>query len=364
MKKIGIIGGGQLGMMMAEAAHQLGFQVIVLDPTPLCPCGQIAEEQIIANYDDVIKIEELCQKTDVVTYEFENIPYSSVKELKTKYNIPQGELPLFLSQHRLREKKAAVEAGIKCSDYFSVNSVFGLSRAIKAIGYPSVLKSCSGGYDGKGQVVLHSAAQLPEAVILSASSECMLEKFIPFDCEISVIVTRSIHGEISTLPVSQNIHKDNILFMSIIPASISENVLKKADEMARKMMLHLGFVGTLAIELFVVGDDVLFNEMAPRPHNSGHYSIEGCVTSQFEQHIRAITGMPLGSTTLKQPTIMVNYLGQHIEGIKKLREADLPSIFIHDYGKVEAKHNRKMGHVTFLNYTKEEVSDLLRFFRV
>jgi len=353
---IGIIGGGQLGMMMTEAAHQLGFKVVVLDPTQGCPCGLIAEEQIVAAYDDEDKILELCQKSDVVTYEFENIPYTSVKKWKEKFNIPQGEMPLYLSQHRLREKKAACEAGIAVGKYATACSKEELLSAISQIGYPSILKTCHGGYDGKGQLVLRSEKELSEAVEMAEKTECILEQMIPFDCEISVIVTKSIHGEMTTLPITQNIHKDNILSISIAPPpTVPKQVLEKADNMARTMMAHFDFVGTLAIEMFVVGNEVLFNEMAPRPHNSGHFSIEGCITSQFEQHIRAISGLPLGETTLKQPTIMVNYLGQHVGGIEKLKKANLPNTFIHDYQKAKAVTNRKMGHVTFLNYTVEEI---------
>ncbi|MEG1556642.1 MAG: 5-(carboxyamino)imidazole ribonucleotide synthase, partial [Bacteroidales bacterium] len=320
IKTIGIIGGGQLGMMMTEAAHQLGYKVIVLDPTPHCPCGQIAEEQIVAAYDDDEKVCELCQKSDVITYEFENVPYTSVKELKEQYNIPQGEIPLYISQHRLREKSAASKAGAHCGDYYAVSSTRKLMKAISILGYPSVLKTCSGGYDGKGQIVLYDPTQLPAASDMAERAECILEKFIPFDCEISVIVTRSITGEMTVLPITQNIHKENILYMSIAPAPINKIVLEKAETMAREIMLNLDFVGTLAVEMFVVGEEVYFNEMAPRPHNSGHYSIEGSTTSQFEQHIRAITGMPLGKTDLLQPTIMVNYLGQHVNGIAELQK--------------------------------------------
>ena len=353
---IGIIGGGQLGMMMTEAAHQLGFKVIVLDPTLGCPCSLVAEEHIVAAYDDEDKILELCQKSDVVTYEFENIPYESVKKWKESFNIPQGEMPLYLSQHRLREKKAAYEAGALMGEYSAVHSKKELLSAINQIGYPAILKTCHGGYDGKGQLVLHSEKDIFQAVEMAEKTECILEKMILFDCEISVIVTRSIHGEMTTLPITQNIHKDNILSVSIAPPlSVSKEILEKADTTARAMMTHFNFVGTLAIEMFVVGDEVLFNEMAPRPHNSGHFSIEGCTTSQFEQHVRAITGLPLGKTTLKQPTIMVNYLGQHVNGIEKLKEANLPDTFIHDYQKAKAVINRKMGHVTFLNYTAEEI---------
>ncbi|MDR3046730.1 MAG: 5-(carboxyamino)imidazole ribonucleotide synthase [Bacteroidales bacterium] len=359
IQTIGIIGGGQLGMMMTEAAHQLGFKVIVLDPTAACPCSFVADEMIVAQYDDDERVGELCHKSDVITYEFENVPFTSVKKWKEQYNIPQGEMPLYLSQHRVIEKQAAESSGAVVGAYCAVNNNDELQKGIKKLVYPVVLKTCSGGYDGKGQVVLRDDSNMEKAMQLVGHKECILEKFIPFDCEISVIVNRSIHGELTTLPITKNIHKDNILFMSIAPAPVSETVIEKATTMAINMMQSLNFVGTLAIEMFVVNEDVLFNEMAPRPHNSGHYSIEGCLTSQFEQHIRAIAGMPLGKTDLLQPTIMVNYLGQHITGIKELMTSGLPNMCIHDYHKAIAAHNRKMGHVTFCNYSQEEVEEFV-----
>ncbi|MDR1757721.1 MAG: 5-(carboxyamino)imidazole ribonucleotide synthase [Bacteroidales bacterium] len=363
IETIGIIGGGQLGMMMTEAAHCLGYKVIVLDPSPVCSAGQISEHLIVAPYHDEEAIEALCRGADVVTYEFENVPYTSVKRWKQKYHIPQGEMPLYLSQHRVREKDAARAAGARTGAYKYIvgeNREKALREAIEKMNYPAVLKTCTGGYDGKGQVVLHGEQQWEKALSLVKSAECILEKYIPFDIEISVIVTRGLHGDMTTFPVTFNIHKDNILFMSIAPAPLPSDVCTKAENMALALMQHFDFVGTLAIEMFVVGDEVLFNEMAPRPHNSGHYTIEGCETSQFAQHVRAITGMPLGSTRLKQPTIMVNYLGQHVKGVATLAKKHLPGVFVHDYHKTMAIHNRKMGHVTFVDYPMEEVEKIVR----
>ena len=361
IKTIGIIGGGQLGMMMTEAAHNLGFKVVVLDPTPNSSCGQIAEKQIIAEYDDIAQIETLCRQSDVVTYEFENVPYQVIENFQKSYNIPQGFKPLYYSQHRIREKRAAEQAGVLCGDYRAVNSLNDLEAAVREIGFPCVLKTCSGGYDGKGQLVLKSEADLSNAAPLPARAECILEKFIPFDYEISVIVTRSITGEMTLMPVGKNIHKDNILFMTIHPSHLPPVVEKKASEIAQSIMNNLDIVGTMAIEMFVVGDEVYFNEMAPRPHNSGHYSIEACHTSQFEQHIRAVTGMPLGNTALKcRSAIMVNVLGQHYEGMQRLKQECRPQVYVHDYGKGDARHNRKMGHVTFIDYDLQTVESIIK----
>ena len=360
IKNIGIIGGGQLGMMMAAAARKLGYKTIVLDPTPNCSCAQVCKNQIVGDYDDLAKLEELCKASDVITYEFENVPYTVIAQLKTKYNIPQGERPLYLSQDRLREKQAAVEAGARVAEHRSVSNKKELDEALKDLGYPAVLKTCSGGYDGKGQVVIHSPEQVQEAYELVKTMPCILEQFINFNMEISIVVTRGIRKGICAFPITQNIHRDNILYMSIAPAPISKNLQNKVEMMAKKMAKTMGIVGTLAFEFFVVGNDVIFNEMAPRPHNSGHYTIEACETSQFEQHIRAICGLPLGKTELLQSAIMVNYLGQHVEGIAQMKKMKLPNTFVHDYGKAKALKNRKMGHVTFIEYEKNILENIIK----
>ena len=358
MEKIGIIGGGSLGMMMAEAAHRMGMQIIVMDPQIDCPCSQFAEEQIIGEFSDIKKMEELCLKSDVVTYAFENVPYTSIKELGLVYNIPQGEMPLFLSQHRLREKIAAARAGAICGEYIPVNNTYELIEGVRLIDYPCVLKTCNA-YESKGYVFLQGADQFPEASRIVEKAHCILEKHIPFDTEISIVVTRSIFGDITTFPVAENINRGSHLLMSIVPATVSIDIQHKADLMAKTIMRNLGFVGTLTIEMFVVGDDVIFNEMAPHPHNSGNFSIEACNISQFEQHIRAIIGLPLEDTSLVHPAISVSFFGQHINGVKEFEKRALPNVFVHDYLKTEIIEDSKMGHVTFLNYTREEVDQIV-----
>jgi 5-(carboxyamino)imidazole ribonucleotide synthase len=358
MEKIGIIGGGNLGMMMAEAAHRMGMQIVVMDPQPDCPCSQFAEEQIVGDFNDIKKMEELCLKTEVVTYAFENVPYSSIKELGLLYNIPQGEMPLFLSQHRLREKISAARAGALCGEYIPINNTYELIEGVRLIDYPCVLKTCNA-FDSKGYVFLQGADQFPEASRIVEKSHCILEKYIPFDLEISVVVTRSIFGDVTTFPVAQNLNRGTHLLMSIVPADISKEVTHKAEFMAKTMMRNLGFVGTLTIEMFVVGEEVYFNEMAPHPHNSGNFSIEACKVSQFEQHIRAITGLPMEDTSLLSPAISVSFFGQHINGVKELEKQSFPDVFVHDYLKTEIIEDSKMGHVTFLNYSKLEVEAMV-----
>jgi 5-(carboxyamino)imidazole ribonucleotide synthase len=354
IKTIGIIGGGQLGQMMVDSLHQQGFKSIVLDPNQDCPCSHNSDEMIVGAYDDRSKVEELCRRCDVVTYEFENVGYELIEEFSRKYNIIQGAKPLYLSQHRVREKNSAIEAGLSCPEFRSVGSLTELNLAIKVLGYPAVLKTCSGGYDGKGQVVVKSDEDLAKCHDLVLNNECVLESFVNFDCEISVVVSRGENGQISTLPVGDNYHYNNILDISVLPSTQSAETITKALQIAKQYVEYHDFIGTITVELFVVGEKILFNEMAPRPHNSGHYSIEGATYSQFDQHIKAVTEQEIKENLLVQKCVMINVLGQDVKGIKELEQANIKNVYIHMYGKEEAKHNRKMGHVTILGYSYQD----------
>jgi len=333
--------------MMCLAAKAMGYRVAVLDPTPNCPCGQVADVEINAQYNDLTAIKKLAEISDVITYEFENIDYPALAWLEENAYLPQGSHVLKINQHRFLEKKAISEMGIPVADFRLIESPDDLVN----ISYPCVLKTTMGGYDGKGQLVLRSEADLLKAREL-AKSECVLEKFIPFTKEVSVMVARSTTGEVAVFPVAENIHVNNILHQSIVPARISPQVEKEAVECAKKIAENLGAIGILAIEMFVADDKIIVNEIAPRPHNSGHYTIDACVTSQFEQHIRAICGLPLGETTLHTPVVMVNILGDHMDKEK------LDNLFsyipllqngkIHLYGKAKAVDKRKMGHINLL----------------
>jgi len=358
IKTIGIIGGGQLGQMMVDSLHQKGFKSIVLDPNPDCPCSLNSDQMIIGNYDDRTLVEQLCQRCDVVTYEFENVGYELIKEFQKKYNIIQGYKPLYLSQHRIREKNSAIEAGLKCPEFRAVNSVDELEKAISDLSYPAVLKTCSGGYDGKGQVVLHSAKDHAKCFDMIYQNECVLEAFIPFDKEVSVVVTRNKKGDITCLPIGDNYHYNNILDMCVLPSSQPKEILDLATYKAKKYVEYHDFVGTITVELFILKGEVLFNEMAPRPHNSGHYSIEGALYSQFDQHIDAICNRELNQNKLVDDCVMINVLGQDVEGVKALEQQKFDNVFIHMYGKQEAKHNRKMGHVTLLGFSKEDAEEI------
>lgn len=345
---IGIIGGGQLGRMMALAAKASGFKIAVLDPTPDCPCGQVADIEITANYDDLNALQQLAEVSDVITFEFENISGEALDTLMSHAYVPQGSELLKISQNRIVEKRTITESGAKVAPYAVIRTKEDFYEQTDVIGFPCVLKTATGGYDGKGQYVLKSKEDVEEAAKLLQLSECVLETWIAFSKEISVIVARNVDGETKVFPVAENIHQDNILHQSIVPARISEETEQLAVEQAILIANSMNMVGILAIEMFVTEDgDIYINEMAPRPHNSGHYTMEACETSQFEQHIRAVCNWKLGDTTLLKPVVMVNILGEHMESLME-NIPNLSNWKIHLYGKSEAKVKRKMGHVNIL----------------
>ncbi|TXC85716.1 5-(carboxyamino)imidazole ribonucleotide synthase [Metabacillus litoralis] len=356
---IGIIGGGQLGRMMAIAARQLGYKIAVLDPTEDCPCGQLADIEITASYDDLAAIKKLASVSDVITYEFENIDYTALKWLEEHAYLPQKSSLLLLTQDRETEKAAIVNAGCEVAPYRIVQNEDELTDAVELLQYPSVLKTCRGGYDGKGQVVLRSDHDLAEAIQLLNQGTCILEKWVPFEKEISVIVTRSVNGETKTFPVAENIHKENILYQSIVPARVEEEVISNAEKLAIKLSHSFELVGTLAVEMFLTETGELYiNELAPRPHNSGHYSIDLCETDQFEQHVRAICNLPLGHTTLRQSGVMVNLLGDDLSVVNEHLYL-LERSKLHLYGKKEPIAKRKMGHITVMSDFIEKEIELI-----
>ncbi len=351
---IGIIGGGQLGRMLALAAKAQGFRIAVLEPTADSPCAQVADVEVIGAYDDREAITKLAAVSDVITYEFENIDAETLRWICEQAYVPQGPALLAITQDRIKEKAAIRQAGVEVAPYEIIESMADLFLKINKVGYPAVLKTARGGYDGKGQLVIKTEHDLAKGEALLEHGACVLEQWIPFEKEISVIVTRKPDGETAIFPVGENIHVENILHQTIVPARISTSLQLRAVEKAKQIADSLGLVGILAVEMFVTEEGTIYiNELAPRPHNSGHYSIEACVTSQFEQHIRAICNWPLGSTELLKPVVMVNLLGEHLD---KLFE-EIPALAdwkIHLYGKKEAKLKRKMGHVILLRDSIEE----------
>ncbi|GAB0170903.1 5-(carboxyamino)imidazole ribonucleotide synthase [Lysinibacillus sp. CTST325] len=351
---IGIIGGGQLGRMMALAAKEAGFKIAVLEPSMDSPGGQVADVRIVAPYDDEAALEELAEVSDVITYEFENIDYEGLKRLTQMAYVPQGAELVRITQDRVTEKEAIVNAGCPVAPYLVVNTYEDLLANIDRISYPCIVKTARGGYDGKGQQLLKSAEDLPLAKRLFSHSQCIVEGFVPFVKEVSVIVQRNGNGESYCQPVGENIHVHHILHETIVPARIKEETSLAAEREAFKIADYLNLVGTLAVEMFVLEDGgIVINELAPRPHNSGHYSIEACNVSQFHQHIRAVCGWPLCKPQLWAPSIMVNVLGQHVMPLSN-SIAKYPEWSIHLYGKAEAKVNRKMGHVTIMTKNLEE----------
>lgn len=351
---IGIIGGGQLGRMMALAAKEAGFKIAVLEPTMDSPCGQVADIRIVAPYNDEAALEELAEVSDVITYEFENIDYAGLKRLSQIAYVPQGAELVKVTQDRILEKKELQASGVPIAKFVEARNYEELEQRVDEVGFPCVVKTSRGGYDGKGQQIIHSKEELSLAKTLFEHSACIAESFVPFTKEISVIVQRNGDGQTYCLPIGENIHVNHILHETIVPARIEASLSEKAIEAAITIANHLNLVGTLAVEMFVLDNQgIMINELAPRPHNSGHYSIEACNISQFHQHIRAVCGWPLREPKLWTNTVMVNILGQHVipltNSINKY-----PDWSVHLYGKSEAKTNRKMGHVTILSTEIEQ----------
>jgi 5-(carboxyamino)imidazole ribonucleotide synthase len=352
IETIGVIGGGQLGRMFTLDAKRMGYSVITLDPQPHSPCGQVADEQIVAAYDDLAAIDDLGNRCDVVTYEFENIAIESVQRLECDgFSVNPGSDVLRKTQDRLLEKTFVRACGIPVADFEAVGSEDDLRRAAETVGFPAVLKTVRGGYDGKGQWRANDFTQAREALAQSNGAALIAERFVPFTCEISVICTRNEHDHVVTYPVAENIHDNGILFMSIVPARVAASVADVAKDYARRIARALKIVGTFCVEFFVQADGtVLVNEIAPRPHNSGHYTIDATRCSQYEQHVRAICGLPLSPPLLLRNAIMVNILGSgegdRLAGVPELLGD--PSIVLHMYGKKHAVNRRKMGHFTML----------------
>ncbi len=344
---IGIIGGGQLGRMMALSARYMGFRVGVLDPAENCPAAQVADFQITAEYADRSAIRELAERCDVLTYEFENVDADAIDEVRDLVAVPQGTDLLRVTQHRVSEKQFINGRGIETAPWKAVTTIDELESALHEIHYPAVLKTASGGYDGHGQMVLRSESDLEQVCERGEMPPSILEGFVDFAFEASILVSGNGKDYV-TFPIVLNEHRNNILHMTIAPAQVSEYVASQAHELAVQIAQGFQLAGTLAIELFVTKDDrVIVNELAPRPHNSGHYTIEACSIDQFDAHIRGIAGWPLPKPKLLESAVMVNVLGQHVAPVQALI-GEHPEWNVHDYGKSEVRHNRKMGHVTVL----------------
>lgn len=350
---IGIVGGGQLGRMMTMSAKKMGFRVGVLDPVEDCPTAQVADWHIVAEYNDILALEEMGKRSDVITYEFENVSVEALNAILPFSNVPQGTDLLAITQDRLLEKSFLESNNIVIAPYATIISPTDIQDAIESIGYPCVLKTTRGGYDGKGQYVLRGTKDLAPSMNLLREGTCELEAWIPFEKELSVMVAGN-GIEYTTLPVVENIHHNNILHETIAPANISADVAEEVERIAKVIAQALHLRGVLAIEMFLTETGSIYvNELAPRPHNSGHYSIEACSMSQYDAHIRGICGWPLGQVRLLSDAVMVNILGEHLEGSYSLIEEKYNWQF-HYYGKKEGKVGRKMGHITIVTENIEE----------
>ncbi|MGM0124387.1 phosphoribosylaminoimidazole carboxylase, ATPase subunit [Enterococcus sp. AZ194] len=351
---IGIVGGGQLGRMMALSAKEMGFRVGVLDPTEDCPASQVADWQIVAEYDDSLALEEMTKRVDVITYEFENVSVEALNAILPMTSIPQGTDLLAITQDRLMEKSFLESNNIVIAPYATIISPTDIQEAIESIGYPCVLKTTRGGYDGKGQYVLYGMQDLAPSMNLLREGTCVLEAWIPYEKELSVLVAGDGEGEYTVFPVVENRHRENILHETIAPADVLTEVAEEAQRIAKVIAEAIGLAGTLAVEMFLTESGSIYvNEMAPRPHNSGHYTIEACSVSQFDAHIRGIAGWPLPKVRLLSEAVMVNILGDELLKTYNL-VAEKPQWQFHYYGKAEAKSGRKMGHITILTENIEE----------
>lgn len=343
---IGIIGGGQLGRMLAMAAKNLGYHTCVFTPEEAGPASQVADSDVIAAYDDEAALTRFAQQVDVVTFEFENVPHESLELLTSKVVVHPKPEVLKVCRNRLREKEMINAQGIGTAPFTAVRNVDGLRAALEQIGVPSVLKTTELGYDGRGQVKIDLPDEAEAAWTSLNTNEAVLEGWVSFEREISIIIARNAQGEMATFEPAHNIHKEHILDKSIVPAGVSDETVAEAKAIAEKLAQALDIIGLLAVELFVTDDGLLVNELAPRPHNSGHWTIEAAGTSQFEQHIRAICGKSLGNSRTLAPVEMVNLIGEG--GLNLEPYEHDPNQFIHLYGKKDARPGRKMGHVTIL----------------
>ncbi len=354
---IGVLGSGQLGRMFAIAARRMGYRVHTLSPDEDTPTGQIADLEINASYDDLDAVRKFASGVSAVTFEFENVPAATATAAAECAPVrPSGHI-LHISQHRLREKTFLSEAGLPVTPFRRVASFEDLVRAANDLGIPAILKTADFGYDGKGQFRIRSAGELETAWHTLNVREAVLEAFIDFEREISVVAARGFDGNFVHYGAIENHHRNGILDISIAPARVADQVTREAVELARAVLEKLEVVGVLCVEFFVRGDGgLLINELAPRPHNSGHFTFDANVTSQFEQQLRAVCLLPLGAVTQLTPAAMVNLLGDlWTEGEPNWEAAAaVPDVKLHLYGKLEPRPGRKMGHLTALAATREQ----------
>jgi 5-(carboxyamino)imidazole ribonucleotide synthase len=348
---LGLLGGGQLGRMFTMAAQTMGYRVMVLDPGRHSPAGTVADRHIWAEYLDSAALAELGRCCAAVTTEFENVPAAALDRLADWCVVSPAAASVAVAQDRIREKRFLAASGLRTAPFVVIETREDLGDGLDAALLPGILKRSRFGYDGKGQVRVQTADEARAAFAALGEEPCVLERMLPLELELSAVVVRDFAGTVATFPVAENIHAHGILDFCIVPARISDALAAEARTAAVKIAEALDYRGVLCVEFFVVeGGQLLANEIAPRPHNSGHYSIDACITSQFEQQVRAMAGLPLGDTSLHCPAVMVNILGDawHVGEPRWDRVLAQPRVKLHLYGKREPRHGRKMGHYTVL----------------
>ncbi len=354
---IGVLGSGQLGRMFAIAARRMGYRVHTLSPEADTPTGQVSDVEVCASYDDLDEVRRFASNVRVVTFEFENVPAATAAAAAERAPVRPAGAVLHTTQHRLREKTFLLNAGLPVTPFRVVRSLDDLTAALADLGCPSILKTAGFGYDGKGQFRINHSHQAEQAWQAVGRQEAVLEKFVNFSKEVSVVAARSEDGRFVHYGVVENEHRNHILDVTIAPAHVSLKVARQAEELTRAVFEKLDVVGVLCVEFFLTHHgDLLINEMAPRPHNSGHFTFDACVTSQFEQQLRAVCGLPLGSTRQTTPAVMVNLLGDLWNDGEPdwAAAAAVENIKIHLYGKLRARPGRKMGHLTALAHSTGE----------
>jgi 5-(carboxyamino)imidazole ribonucleotide synthase len=362
-KILGIIGGGQLGMMLTESAKKMPehiSKIIVLDPTENCPAAQVGAEQIIADFKDEKAIQELAEKSDIITYEIESGNSDVLKSVESKAEINPSPETLKMIQDKFLQKTFLSENKIPVPEFIKISSIDDLQQGLTKFGYPALLKARRDAYDGRGNFKVDSPEDMQKAFDYFKGQNVMLEKFVPFKMEVSVIAARNTKGQIKTYPLVENIHEHNILRETIAPARVSKEISDKSEEIAKHVMTVLKGAGVFGIEMFVTADDqIVINEIAPRVHNSGHHTLHSSETSQFEQHLRAILGLELGSVKLVHPTIMYNILGsKDFQGEYRPLEISEKNVFLKMYGKEISKPLRKLGHLNLVANQDESIENL------
>ncbi|HZA94455.1 MAG TPA: 5-(carboxyamino)imidazole ribonucleotide synthase [Gemmatimonadales bacterium] len=348
---VGVLGGGQLGRMFTLQARTMGYQVVVLDPDPLSPAGTVADRQIRAAYDDERALAELAKCCSAVTTEFENVPAHALEQLAQSAVVRPPVKAVATAQDRITEKTFFQRHGFATATFRPVRNQEELKAAMGEVPLPAVLKTSRLGYDGKGQAVVTNEAEASRAFERFGRVPCILEERVKLDCEMSVVLARSAEGECAAFPAAENRHRNGILETSVVPARISEKTAEDARALATSAAVAMDYVGVLGVELFVAGGgQLLVNEMAPRPHNTGHYTLDACSVNQFEQQLRTLCGLPLAQPWLLSPVAMINLLGDlWSEGEPRWEEAlRRPGVRLHLYGKAEARPGRKMGHLNCL----------------